>query len=158
MLEWITVILLVAIGVILIIAELIFVPGTTIVGVLGLVVAAVGIWLGFDYFGAQVGFIILMGSGVVSVTALIYALKSNTWERFANKKAIRSKFNEDFQPDLAKGDIGETVSALRPIGKAEFNDKVFEVKTNGNYLEAGNKVQVVKVGDNQIIVELYNQE
>ena len=36
MIEWLTVILLVVIGIVLIVLELVFVPGTTIVGILGL--------------------------------------------------------------------------------------------------------------------------
>lgn len=156
MIEWLTVILLVIFGIILIVLELVFIPGTTFVGLLGLGLSITGIVLSFDYFGTEVGWIVLLITSFVSITSLIYSLRSGVWERFANKSAILSKFNEAFKPDLKEGDVGVTISALRPIGKAEFNDKVFEVKTNGDYLEAGNKVKVIHIDDNRIIVELFN--
>ena len=57
---------------------------------------------------------------------------------------------------LNKGDEGITISTLRPIGKAEFRNGIFEVKTYGNYLEQGQKVRIIQVDASQIIVEPLN--
>ncbi len=55
---------------------------------------------------------------------------------------------------LAVGQEGITLSALRPIGKAEFEDKEFEVKTLGNYLETGTPIKIIAIDKSkQIIVE-----
>ena len=54
------------------------------------------------------------------------------------------------------GDEGKTISTLRPIGKAEFNNKQFEVKTSGDYLDTGTPIRITKIHSNQIIVEPIN--
>ena len=59
LLDWITVILLIGIGLLLIIVELIFVPGVTMVGILGFVLTCVGIWIGYAALGANTGHTIL---------------------------------------------------------------------------------------------------
>jgi len=156
MMEWVTVISLLLIGIGLIIIELIFVPGTTIVGLLGLGFAVTGVFLSFGYFGQEIGWTILIATSVFSIGSLIYALRSGAWRRFSNKSAIDSKVNEGILIDLKEGDIGTSISALRPIGKAEFSNKLIEVKTNGNYLEAGNSVKIIRIDGNKIIVELNN--
>ena len=54
------------------------------------------------------------------------------------------------------GDIGTTVSVLKPVGKALINDTELEVKTGGSYLENGRTVRVTSISLNQIIVEPTN--
>ena len=136
--------------------ELIFVPGTTIVGILGLAFSVGGIALSFDYFGDTVGFVVLVITSLLSLAALIYSLRSGVWQRFANKKAIESKFNEGKTKQLSVGDDGEAVSTLKPIGQAEFKDGIFEVTTLGNYLEPGNKVKIIRIDANKIYVKPIN--
>ena len=156
MIEWLTVISLVIIGIVLIVLELIFVPGTTIVGILGLVFSVGGIALSFDYFGNTAGFAVLIITSLLSIATLIYSLRSGVWQRFANKGAIDSKFNEGKTQHLNVGDGGEAVSTLKPIGQAEFKGGVFEVTTLGNYLEPGNKVKIIRIDANKIYVEPIN--
>jgi len=54
------------------------------------------------------------------------------------------------------GDEGITLSTLRPIGKAEFNSKTYEVKTSGNYVDRGEKVKITQIESHQIVVEPIN--
>jgi membrane-bound ClpP family serine protease len=153
MIEWLAVILLIAVGIGLIVAEVIFIPGVTVVGLLGLVFVVAGILITFLSFDSATGFTVLGGSIVAGLTALFIGLKSNAWEKFSLKTANKSKFNEDRAMDLHEGDTGLTVSALRPIGKAEFRDRVFEVSTRGNYLNPGQKIKIIGISGSKIIVE-----
>jgi len=153
MIEWLSVIAIILLGVVLIIIELIFIPGTTIVGILGLGLCVAGVIMSFNYFGNATGITVLIVTGVGSLTALIISFRAGVWEKFSNKSAIQSKFNEADSGIVNIGDIGTTVSTLKPYGKVEFNDKEFEVKTTGNYLERGVKVKVTHTDGNQIIVE-----
>lgn len=156
MIEWVTVISLILFGLILIIVEVIFVPGTTIVGVFGFLFLIVGIVFSFQYFGSEIGWITVGISAAVSGLFFYYSLKSSTWDKFSLKSTIESKFNEGELDSLTLGTEGLTVSALRPIGKATLGDKMFEVKTLGKYLDSGSKVRVIKIITNQIIVEPIN--
>jgi membrane-bound ClpP family serine protease len=157
MIMWIVILSLLLIGLSLIIVELVFIPGTTIVGLLGLIFTIVGIVISYNYFGRDIGLYILTGTLVTSLVALFYSFRSGAWSRFSLKSSSDSKVNEGINDALQSGDEGITISALRPIGKAMFHEKTFEVKTSGNYLEQGQRVKIVQIQSSQIIVEPLNQ-
>ena len=48
---------------------------------------------------------------------------------------------------------GLALSALRPVGKGEFGGNVAEVRTSGEYIDAGMSIRIIKVSSNQILVE-----
>jgi membrane-bound ClpP family serine protease len=154
--EWITVISLILFGLFLIIAEIIFVPGTTLVGILGFIFLLLGVGLSFNYFGSETGWTTVGVSAVVSGLIVYYSFKANIWGRFSLKSSIKSKVNEGEVDSLTVGTEGLTVSALRPIGKATLGEKMYEVKTLGEYLDSGSRVRVIKIIMNQIIVEPIN--
>jgi len=156
MIEWITVISLILFGIFLIVAEVIFVPGTTIVGIVGFVFLVLGLGFGFNYFGSETGWIMVGITSVASGLIFYYSFKTNVWSRFSLKSSIDSKVNEGELKSLTVGTEGQTVSALRPVGKAELGNKLYEVKTLGEYLDSGSKVRVIKIVLNQIIVEPIN--
>jgi membrane-bound ClpP family serine protease len=154
--EWATVISLILFGLVLIVVEVIFVPGTTLVGVAGFVFLVIGVALSFRYFGREMGWTTVGGSAVVSGLIVYYAFKANVWGKFALKTSIDSRVNEVQQDKFKVGTEGIAVSALRPIGKADFNDALAEVKTLGEYVESGARIRIIKVSSNQIIVESIN--
>ena len=153
MLEWITVISLILFGLTLIVAEIIFVPGTTLVGVLGFIFLIIGIGLSFYYFGKDIGWITTGGAATASGLVLYYSFKANVWGRFALKSSNQSKVNEGELDGLAPGQEGVALSALRPVGKAEVAGRTYEVKTVGGYVTTGTKVRIIQILSNQIIVE-----
>jgi membrane-bound ClpP family serine protease len=156
MLMWIIILSLLLIGLALIIVELVFIPGTTVVGLLGLVFAIVGIVISYSHFGNEIGFYILLGSVATSLLALFFSFRSGAWNRFAHKSSMDSKVNEGYTASIHVGDEGVTLSTLRPIGKAEFHNKAFEVKTSGNYIDRGEKVKITRIESHQIVVEPLN--
>ena len=151
--DWITIIGLILLGTFLIIAEIIFVPGTTIVGILGLIFSIYGVYLGYDYFGATTGSLILVGSLFVNVTALVLAFKGKSWERFSLKGSVKGKYNEDFKIDLSVGDKGITISSLKPVGNAMFDDKEIEVRSNGGFVDENVEIEVLRIESSKIFVQ-----
>ncbi len=151
--EWMMIIGLIVFGIILIIVEIIFVPGTTIVGIGGFLCAGYGVLLTYQEFGSSTGTITLMVTLGISVGTLIYSLKTNAWERFSLKDTNTGKFNDDYKPSLKVGDTGETLSSLKPFGKAIFSDKEFEVRSTGAYVSERQSVRVIKIDERKIIVE-----
>lgn len=156
MLILIIIIALLLIGLGLVVIELIFIPGTTIVGILGLVFAIAGIVISYRVYGSETGFYVLIGSSVLTVATLVYSIRSGAWSKFSLKSAINSRVNDDIVNDLKVGDTGITRSRLRPVGKAEFNNREYEVKTLGVYLESNQPVKIVQILSHQIIVEPTN--
>ncbi len=153
MFEWATIISLILFGLVLLVVEIVFVPGTTLVGVLGFLFLIVGVGLSFHYFGNRSGWITVAASAAASGLVLYFSFKANVWKRFALKSSIQSKVNEGELAGLTTGQEGITLSALRPVGKAEVGDKTYEVKTQGEYVSTGTKIRIVQILSNQIIVE-----
>ena len=135
---------------------MLFVPGTTVVGILGLIATILGIYLSFDYFGSEVGWWFTFGSTLFFAMAIYISFRNKTWEKLALKDTNIGKVNEGLTDSLAIGDKGVAISTLKPIGKAEIKDKEYEVRTNGDYVDSGTLVQIIKIGKNNIIVEPTN--
>lgn len=154
MMEWLIISSLILLGIILIIAEIIFVPGTTIVGILGFAMGGYGIYLSYDYFGNTTGHIVLTSSVTLAFICIFYSFKSGAWKKFANKSVIKSKVNEGLTNDLKEGDIGETSSSLKPVGKGIFNDKEYEVTSQGNFISEKESIRIIRIVHNKITVEL----
>ena len=153
LLDWITVVLLIGIGLLLVVVELVFVPGTTVVGILGFILAAIGIWIGYAALGTTIGHIILAASVLTGITAFVYSFRSDSWSKFALKDRNRSFVNEDSPHMLQVGEEGRTVSALRPQGTALFADRPHEVQTRGEFVAPNAAVRIIRLEQNKIIVE-----
>lgn len=51
------------------------------------------------------------------------------------------------------GDIGEVVSTLRPTGKAKFGRAVVDVVAEAEFLEKGTKVEIIEICGNRVVVK-----
>ncbi|MCW5910414.1 MAG: hypothetical protein KIT62_05040 [Cyclobacteriaceae bacterium] len=156
MIEWVTVISLILFGLALVVAEIIFVPGTTVVGIIGFIFLIAGVGFAFKYFGSETGWVMVGVTAVISGLVFYFSFKSNVWGRFSLKSSIDSKVNEGNLSSLVIGQEGKATSALRPVGKAQLGGKEYEVKTSGDYLDSGSAVRITKINSNQIIVEPIN--
>ncbi len=153
---WLAIILLVLVGLVLIYLELIFVPGTTILGLVGLVLAGIGIYIAYEQHGTAAGSGVLFGSLVMTVGALVYSFKARTWDRFSLKTQNTAKVNPKYTEGLQIEMRGLAVSDLKPIGKAEFNNKTYEVTSHGHLIDSGSEIKIVRLTNNKIIVESIN--
>ena len=153
---WTLIISLLVIGLALLVLEIVFVPGTTLVGVIGVIFAGAGVLITFREYGSQTGMYVLIGSSAITAVALYLSFRSNAWKRFANNSAIRSRVNEGMTATLKLGDEGVALSTLKPMGKVQFHSRQFEVKTLGDYVAAGTKVKIVHIDSSQIIVKPLN--
>ena len=156
MITWIIVISLIVIGLALLIIELIFVPGTTVVGIIGLVCTVAGIWVSFKHFGAPVGWTVTSLSAVVAGGLFVYSFRAGAWKKFALHATIDSKVNQDRPLLVDVGSEGIALSALRPIGKAEFDGSEMEVRTLGDFVTTHSALRVIKIEGRKVIVEPIN--
>lgn len=153
---WIIILLLVLIGLALIVVEVVFVPGTTLVGVIGVIFLGAAIMSSYRNFGNEMGFYVLLGTSVVTAITLFLSFRSQAWSKFANNSAIKSKVNEGLTSALTLGDEGIALSTLKPMGKVQFKGREYEVKTLGDYVDVGTRVRIVHLQENQIIVKPLN--
>jgi membrane-bound ClpP family serine protease len=150
---WLVISALILAGLLLIIAEIVFIPGTTVVGLLGVIFTIVGIVFSYKHYGSETGFYVLMGTTLAAAGTLYLSFRKGAWDKFSHQSSIDSKVNEGLADHLAPGEEGLAISALRPMGSAEFNGKIFEVKTNGEFVDNGVKVRILKIRSNDILVE-----
>lgn len=143
-------------GLMLMVVEVVFIPGTTFVGLLGIIFSIAGVVVSYNAYGNDIGFYALIGTASVNLLAFIVALRAEVWTRFALKTSITAKVNQHIPRIVNIGDIGRAVSTLRPMGKANINDHEFEVKSLSGYVKNGSTLRVVEVNTQQIIVEPTN--
>jgi len=153
MIDWVTIIALILMGIVFIIVEIIFIPGTTVVGILGFIVGLYGVYDSYVKFGTTTGHIVLVSSTVIAFIAIFISFKSEAWKRFANTKSIDVKVNEGLTQNLKAGDTGVTASLLKPVGKALFEDQEYEVISLGNFIEEKINIEIIKIELNKIIVK-----
>jgi membrane-bound ClpP family serine protease len=140
-------------GLLLIVAEIVFIPGTTVVGIFGGLLSAYSIFKAYETFGLSTGHVFLASCLIGGAIILILCFRANVWNRFANNSVSEGKAMEDLDQDLSVGDEGSTLSDLRPIGKAEFKGKTYEVQTLGTFCNHPSKISIIEISRYKIIVQ-----
>jgi membrane-bound ClpP family serine protease len=143
---------LILIGILLLVLEILILPGL-IAGIIGAVFLIIAIaWMYADY-GSTAGNYTLLSTLLLTFLAIWGSFKSKAWSRFGHKETLEGKMNDIARHGIAEGEIGTTLSALRPSGTVLIRDAKVEGFTNGEILNAGTKVKVVRVLPGKILVE-----
>ncbi|MCD6180187.1 MAG: NfeD family protein [Bacteroidales bacterium] len=149
---WIIILLLIALGIIFLLLELLVVPGTTFIGIIGFISLALGVYQTFVIYGISWGVFALIATSIVSVLMLILSLRSKTWKKAMLSTSIKSKVNQDSKK-ISIGDEGITISRLTPMGKARFGNNFIEVSTFGDFLDPEMSIRIIEIKNNKIFVE-----
>ena len=148
------VITLILLGILLFLIEFLIVPGTTVAGIGGLILMGSGVYLSFDNFGTQTGFIVLVATLIASILILVLSLRSKTWKKAMLDTKIDGKANMGPKDgDVSIGDKGVTITRLGPIGKVKINDITMEGKSTEGYLDPNTEIEVIKIIGSQAIVK-----
>ena len=147
---------LVLLGILLMLVEMLLVPGVGVAGFLSLGSMAASCWYAFSYCGKTAGIVTTVVVVLLLVVMLMIVLREKTWKKFELGTEIGSKVNDNTS-DVAVGDCGKTLTRLAPMGSAEFEKGCFEVKSHDNSMVSpGVSVEIVKIEDNKIIVKPLN--
>ena len=136
-----------------------FMPGFGVPGVSGIVLLVAGAVLVGIKHGllAAVGLIVI----IVALVAIMLsvALKSAADGRLSKSKLILHESESSREGFLSSGDMsvflgreGETRTALRPSGIAEFDGVRLNVVSDGVFIAQGVRVKIVRVDGNRILV------
>ncbi|OUJ73460.1 NfeD family protein [Hymenobacter crusticola] len=151
--DWLSIAALLLFGLLFVVAEVVFIPGTTLVGLVGFVLLTAGIWLGYRDLGTTAGHVAL-GVSVVLVSVILYiGLRPKNLAKMALTDVNYARVRDVRQPDVQPGVTGRALSALRPAGTALFLDDRREVVTRGEFLPVGTTVRVLGIEHNRIVVE-----
>ena len=147
------VILLLVLGVALLAAEILVIPGFGLIGLLGIASTVGAGVVAFSQLGTGWG-VVALGGGL-AVSGLMGWLLPRT---AAGKQHVLKESQRGIRAGDATllgliGVEGEVVTPLRPAGSARVDGRVIDVVADGIYVEAGARVRVAKVEGSRVVVE-----
>jgi membrane-bound serine protease (ClpP class) len=146
------IIIILVVGFLLIAAE-VFVPGM-ILGILGVLCLVAGVAWSYMEYGAGTGTLVLAGVGVLGTGAFLVYM--SVFSRTFIGRGVINKGALANDPDLIRpallGVSGVALTMLRPSGTAKIEGRRVDVIAEGNFIEAGAPLTVVRVEGNRVIV------
>ena len=145
------IITLILVGIVLIIAEILLVPGIGVAGVLGLLSMGGSCWYAFYEFGNLTGAIVTAVTTLVLVVFAVIVLRAQTWKKMTLNTKIESKVN-NIPIELRVADRGRTVTRLAPMGSVRFGNEVVEVKALEGMIDPDIDVEICLMEEGKIYV------
>ena len=167
---------LIIVGILLIGLEVFVIPGFGVAGISGIVLVLIGLLATFvpdepnrtfplftPSLPATVewikqGIVVLAGSLTLSVVGMFILAKFLPHTRAfnliapANPTPSQVRMDDPYAGAARLGDCGFTVGPLRPAGKARFGSTLVDVVSEGDFVEADVKVEVIERRGNHVTV------
>lgn len=173
-------IIIVVIGLALLAVEIFFIPGFGVAGISGLLLMFIGLLLTFvpedpdpgfmptlpqTWDGVTEGLLTIIFSGLGATIGMMILARY-----FGSIPLFRKLILEGQPHEMATGvsagvgtgldaagvklgDVGHTLSDLRPMGRAEFGSAVYDVTTSGGWISSGTRVRITELTGSRIVVE-----
>lgn len=172
--EWVAVF---ALGLALFALELFVFPGTVFLGLAGavlmlgaIVMAMVDVYPGPPGIPMPVQFrvpvqgiitqltIVLVGSGLALWLVSRFLPKTSLYSSLVSQSASgETSINREQEVQLKRvGEIGMTLSVLRPGGKAQFGNDILDVISQGDMIPKNQRVRIIGHSGREAIVEIAN--
>ena len=152
------IIVLIILGLLLLMLEVVVIPGITIAGIGGFLMLGASVYIAFSQFGTVPGIITLAFVLIASPVLIYYLFKSKTGKQMVLQTRITGKIEAFDSSKIKTGDTGRTIGRLAPTGKVRVNGEVAEAQSTGNFIDHTVEIIVIKVVENKIIVEPINKK
>jgi membrane-bound serine protease (ClpP class) len=162
------------IGLLLVLVEVLFIPGIIVLALLGtmLMVGAL-LWTMVDYYPSATQWpsfdmfllpLANLGTAIGLSAVAIYFLAAF----FPKMPGLRRIILSAAEPSgdsmssasvssgisaVRAGDRGKALSLLRPVGRAEFGGEICDARAEGEFLEAGTPIVVLRIEGSEVVVE-----
>ncbi len=153
-----TPILLFIVGLVLIALE-VFIPGFGLLGILGVVSVALGLYFTTNNFGLMIRdlTIALITSTILVVVLIRSGYSISNLDKIvlkANSQQSMEIEETEKKPQLSIGMVGEAVTPLRPSGKAIFEENAssYDVLSAEGHVARGEKVVIQEILGTKIVV------
>ncbi len=153
---WSVVIVLILIGFLMLLLEILVIPGTGIAGILGFGLMTAGIWVAYSNQGMIAGHWVLSSTLAMNLVGLVVAFRSKTWKKATLTTEIKGKAGQNVLAEVQIGDQGITISRCAPSGTAEFNNQLLEVTTQSQFIDPQQEIEIISISGNKIIVKQLN--
>ncbi|MFA6470814.1 MAG: NfeD family protein [Candidatus Latescibacterota bacterium] len=148
-----TIALLVVCGFILLVIEVLLIPGFSIPGILGIGMIIYGVWRARVAYGFEGALVTMLLCAVGAVVLILFALKSRTVRSVGLEYDEKGHSSIDDYTALV-GKEGTALTKLRPAGIATIEGNRIDVVTDGEFIEANSPIRVAGIEGARIIVEL----
>lgn len=139
------------IGLLLLFAEILIIPGVGVAGILGVLSLVGSCVYAFLEVSTTAGIITTVSVVVLLVVMTIYVLRAKTWKRISLNTNIDSKAISDVK--VSVDDSGKTITRLAPMGQVVIRGESTEVKALEGMIDSNVEVVVVMIDDNKIYVK-----
>ncbi|MBR5198336.1 MAG: NfeD family protein [Bacteroidales bacterium] len=146
------IITLILLGLVLIFAEILLIPGIGVAGILGLLSIGGSCFYAFHQMGTTVGVIVTVANAALLVALTIWVLRAKTWKKLTLETTVDGKAVAADEAILV-GERGVTVTRLAPMGMVRFGGESVEVKALEGMIDPGVDVEVVMIEDKKIYVQ-----
>jgi membrane-bound serine protease (ClpP class) len=164
-------ILIFIIGVILLLVELFAIPGFGVAGISGIILIVTGLTLsmidniGFNFTGVPfqgvvVAFFIVIIASFFSLIGSFFLTRKlfgghtmfGDLALLTTQQSNEGYVSSDAHYTEMKGTEGIAFTMLRPAGKVEIEDQIFDAVAEAGFIDRGDKIRVVKYENAQLIV------
>ncbi|MGA1869749.1 MAG: NfeD family protein [bacterium] len=162
---WEEVILLI-IGAVLLALEIFVIPGFGITGILGIIALTVGFILsmvGKYPSAAEIWSAIshISFALIIVMIALAFSIKSMAHSKAAQQFILTSESKSEQtapEQDTFLNQEGYAYTNLRPAGKGIFNNQRINVMTEGDFIEKGSPIRIIRIEGSKITVQRIKKE
>ena len=151
------VVTLILVGLVLIFAEILIIPGVGVAGILGLLSIGGSCFYAFHQIGTTAGILVTVANAVLIVALTIWVLRAKTWKKLTLETAVDGKAVAS-DTAVSVGERGVTVTRLAPMGMVRFGGDSLEVKALEGMIDPGVDVEVVMIEDNKVYVQPVGDE
>ena len=159
-------IILFIIGVVLLLLEIFVIPGFGVAGVLGIILVIASLFLALiggstpfvDWHQVSIAIIQLASSLVAAIILLVilakFLPKSNVFSRLvlATEENADKGFVSSKSLNELIGKEGKALTTLRPAGMADFDGEKIDVVADGDYVQQGSRLRVLRVEGSKVVV------
>ena len=158
-------------GVVLLLVEIFIIPGFGVTGIAGIVLILLSLVLSrqnfvipefswqWDLFKQNLLYVSLSLVGALTLIGIL--MVSLPHSRLFNRLVLKTGGSVPGEPAVTEpvgsfeliGKSGTALTDLRPVGKAEFQGEVSIVQTDGEYIEKGSEVRIIRKEGLRIVVK-----
>ena len=156
--EYLITALIVLFATVLLVVEVMLIPGFGFTGILGLLSMIGAISYSFFLIGNIAGWITLLVACAICVGIFLWALYGRSLDKVALKKNIDSKVDAVDVAKFSLGDNGVARTRLALMGEADINGVIVEVKSEDGFIDEGENVVVSRLSGDSVFVKRVNKQ
>lgn len=165
-------------GLLLLVLEVLVIPGTFVAGLLGLLMMLAALMIAMVDEGMMQSFrdedtgvidvptlvglpviylaLGVLGAGGLAALVMRFLPTLPMYHSLAVDREMRPGTSiEGMERNMQRvGQVGKTVTQLRPAGRAEFDGEVLEVSSSSGFVDEGSEVRIISVDGMRILVEV----